>query len=189
ALAAHVTACGAATGVEATAVHAEDLYLACAGLLGHERAVQKLRRVHRPVVIAYLRNIDRAPAFVDEVEQRLWDAALVGSAATPPKLATYTGHGALAGWVGIVAQRIALSMRRHENAGERAVAGAAAQAALFVQDPELAFIKGRMRTDFQRALSQALGTLEDRERMIYRLHLIDGLTVETIARMYSVSHS
>jgi RNA polymerase sigma-70 factor (ECF subfamily) len=189
AFAAHVAACGAATGVEATAVHAEDLYLACAGVLGHERAVEKLRRVHRPVVIGYLRNIDVSPAFVDEVEQRLWDAALVGSATAPAKLATYSGHGALAGWVGIVAQRIALTMRRHESADERAVAGAAAQAELLVQDPELAFIKGRMRTDFQRALSQALGTLEDRERMIYRLHLIDGLTVETIAGMYAVSHS
>ena len=189
ALAAHVAACGATTGVGAAAVHAEDLYLACAALLGDELAVQKLRRVYRPVVIGYLRNIDRSPAFVDEVEQRLWDAALVGSATAPPKLATYTGHGALAGWVGIVAQRIALTMRRHESAGERAAAGAAAEAARFAQDPELAFIKGRMRADFQQALSQALGALEDRERMIYRLHLIDGLTVETIAGMYGVSHS
>ena len=56
-------------------------------------------------------------------------------------------------------------------------------------DPELAFIKGKLRDQFQGALTAALAALEDRERMIYRLHLIDGLTVEAIGKIYGVSHS
>ncbi len=88
-------------------------------------AVAKLRRIHRPVLAGYLRHIDVSPAFFDEVEQRLWDAALVGTAGAPPKLMSYSGQGALAGWVGIAAQRIALMMRRHEAAEERAVDGVA----------------------------------------------------------------
>ena len=94
----------------ASAVHAEDLYLACAGLLGDEHRGGEApphspaRRDRRICATSTSRT-----AFVDEVEQRLWDAALVGSATAPAKLATYTGHGALAGWVGIVAQRIALT--------------------------------------------------------------------------------
>jgi RNA polymerase sigma-70 factor, ECF subfamily len=189
AFAAHVERCGAATGGRAAAIHAEDLYLACAALLGDGVAVAKIRRVHRPVLIAYLRHIDVSSPFVDEVEQRLWGAALVGTGTAPPKLATYSGHGALPGWVGIAAQRIALMMRRHEAAEERATDAAAAELEQVGDDPELAFIKGRLRTDFRRALSQALAALDDRQRMIYRLHLIDALTVETIARMYAVSHS
>jgi RNA polymerase sigma-70 factor (ECF subfamily) len=185
--AAHLSRCGAVP--TSPTVHAEDLYLACAALLGDEVAVEKIRRVHRPVVIGYLRHIDASGAFVDEVEQRLWDGALVGSEKAAAKLAAYAGHGALAGWVGIAAQRLALMIRRHEAAEERAVDRVAAEAELLVDDPELAFIKGKLRDDFRRALSHALGTLGDRDRLIYRLHLVDGLTVETIGRMYGVSHS
>ena len=185
--AAHLARCGAAP--TSATVHAEDLYLACAALLGDEVAVEKIHRVHRPIVVGYLRHIDSSAAFVDEVEQRLWDGALVGSEKAAAKLASYSGHGALAGWVGIAAQRIALMIRRHEAAEERAVDGVAAEAELLVDDPELAFIKGKLRGDFRRAISQSLGTLGDRDRLIYRLHLVDGLTVETIGRMYAVSHS
>jgi RNA polymerase sigma-70 factor (ECF subfamily) len=187
--AAHLGACGAAVGGDDAALHAEDLYLACAGLRGDEAAVRKLRSAHRSVIIGYLRQLDVSPAFVDEVEQRLWDGALVGNATAGAKLATYSGQGALAGWVGIGAQRIALMMRRHEQAEERAVDRVAADADVLAHDPELAFIKDKLRSAFQRAISLALDTLEDRERMIYRLHLVDGLTVESIGQIYAVSHS
>ena len=187
--AAHLGACGASLAGSEAAVHAEDLYLACAALRGDEVAVAKLRRIHRPVVAGYLRSLDPTPAFIDEVEQRVWDGALVGGAGATGKLATYSGQGALAGWVGISGQRIALMMRRHEQAEDRAVERVAADADLLAHDPELAFIKGKLRTAFQQAISSALDTLDDRERMIYRMHLIDGLTVESIGRVYGVTHS
>jgi RNA polymerase sigma-70 factor, ECF subfamily len=178
---AHLARCGAPVAQGAEAVFAEDLYAVCACLQGDAAAVTRLRAAHRIVLASYLRRIDGSTPFVDEVEQRLWDSVLVGTLAAPPKLATYSGQGPLAGWLGIAAQRIALMIRRHE--------GAAAEARLTVQDPELAFIKGHLRQGFQQAISKALGVLDDRERMIYRLHLIDGLTVDRIARMYSVSQS
>ena len=188
-LATHLGRCGADAGAAPAAIHAEDLFLVAAALFGDAAAVAKLRRVHRPVLAGYLRHIDVSPAFFDEVEQRLWDALLVGAAGAVPKLAGYSGQGALAGWVGIAAQRIALMMRRHEAAEERAADGAAIEAGVLATDPELAFIKGRLRDQFQGALSRAMATLDDRERMIYRLHLCDGLTVEAIGKVYGVSHS
>ena len=189
AFAAHLGACGAAVGGNEAAVYAEDLYLACAALRGDEAAVAKLRRLHRPVLAGYLRHLATSPAFIDEVEQRLWDAALVGNGAAGAKLATYSGQGALAGWIGIAAQRIALMMVRHEQAEDRAIERVAADADLLAADPELAFIKEKLRTAFRRAISLALDTLDDRERMIYRMHLVEGLTVESIGRVYGVSHS
>ena len=183
----HLGRCGAPVENAAPAsIHAEDLFLAAAALFGDATAVAKLRRAHRPVLAGYLRHIDVSPAFFDEVEQRLWDASLVGAA---PKLASYSGQGALAGWVGIAAQRIALMLRRHEAAEERAADGLAAEAQVLADDPELAFIKGKLRDQFQGALRRGLAALEDRERMIYRLHLLDGLTVEAIGKIYGVSHS
>ena len=186
AFAAHLAACGAALD---PGTHAEDLYLACAGLGGAAAAVSKLRRIHRPVLASYLRRIDGSPAFVDEVEQQVWDALLVGGAGARPKLGSYSGQGQLAGWIGIAAQRIALMVRRHEAAQERAHDGAAAEARLLSDDPELRFIKATLREKFRRAITVAMGVLEDRERMIYRLYLIDGLSVEGIGKIYGVSHS
>jgi len=189
--AAHLGRCGASVDPAAggAGVHAEDLYLCCAALLGDEGAIRALRASHRPVLAGYLRHVDAAPAFVDEVEQRLWDGVLVGSGEAPPKLATYSGKGPLAGWLGIAAQRIALMMKRREASEERAAAAAGAEADLVAADPELAFIKGNLRGAFRRAISEALLALEDRERMVYRMHIVDGLTVERIAKTYGVSHS
>jgi RNA polymerase sigma-70 factor (ECF subfamily) len=192
--AAHLGRCGAPVETSTGAsIQAEDLFLAAAALFGDAAAVAKLRRIHRPVLAGYLRHIDGSTPFVDEVEQRLWDAALVSAAGAAPKLASYSGQGALAGWVGIAAQRIALMIRRHEAAEDRAVDGAAAEAEVEAEalsrDPELAFIKGRLRDKFRGALTRALSALEDRERMIFRLHLVDGFTVEAVAKVYGVSHS
>ena len=187
--AAHLGRCGAfVDSLDGASVHVSDLYLAAAALQGDEAAVAKLRRIHRPVLAGYLRTMNASTAFLDEVEQRLWDMALVG---TRPKLASYSGKGALAGWVGIAAHRIALMMYRQEAVEERAVDAAAAEADIdaLAADPELAFIKGRLRETFRGALGAALTSLEDRERMIYKMHILDGLTVEAVAKVYGVSHS
>jgi len=188
--AAHLGRCGAAVeGMTPTDIHAEDLYLCCAGLLGDETAVRQLRGRHRPVLAGYLRPIDASPSFLEEVEQRLWDAALIGSVNVSPKLASYSGRGPLAAWLGVAAQRIALMLRRGEAAEKRALDKIAAQARLVTSDPELAFVKEHLRAPFQRAIVEALKTLDDRQRMIYSLHVADGLTFERIAATYHVSHS
>jgi RNA polymerase sigma-70 factor (ECF subfamily) len=189
--AAHLGRCGAmvATG-NATELHAEDLYLCCAGLLGSQAAARVLRINHRAVVVNYLRSIDGSTEFIEEVEQRLWQSALAGSPDAPPKLLSYSGRGPLASWTGVVAQRIALSILRHEDAEKRAHDGAATEARLAAAaDPELDFVKASLRASFQRALTDALRTLDDRQRMVYRLHIVDGLTVEAIAEMYGVVRS
>jgi RNA polymerase sigma-70 factor (ECF subfamily) len=80
-------------------------------------------------------------------------------------------------------------IRRHEAAQGRAHDGAAAEARLVADDPELNFIKASLRGKFRQAVTRAMGVLQDRERMIYRLYLIDGLSVERISKIYGVSHS
>jgi RNA polymerase sigma-70 factor, ECF subfamily len=186
---AHLARCGAPVAAGPEAVFAEDLFAACACLQGDAATVASTRAAHRNVLAGYLRRIDGSMAFVDEVEQRLWDSVLVGTIDAPPKLASYSGQGPLAGWLGIAAQRIAIMMRRHEGAEERAHGAAAAEANRVALDPELAFMKGHFREQFQTAITQALGVLDDRARMIYRLHLIDGLSVDRIGKMYQVSQS
>jgi RNA polymerase sigma-70 factor (ECF subfamily) len=191
AFAAHLARCGAdVAGDPAPArMRVEDLYLCCAALLGHDKAVRTLRDDHRAVFNNYLRSLDTSPGFVDEVEQNLWAAVLTGSAEAPPKLVSYSGTGPLAVWLGVVAQRIALSLLRHEAAERRARAGSATEVRRASADPELAFVKDHLRGPFQRAILDALATLEDRQRLIYGLHVVDGLTVDRIAQMYGVVRS
>jgi RNA polymerase sigma-70 factor (ECF subfamily) len=159
---AHLGRCGAPVEtLPAAEIHAEDLFLAAAALYGDGTAAAKLRRLYRSVVAGAVETTDPSVALVDvdQVEDRLWRAALVGFAGAPPELAAYSGRGTLAEWVGIAARRIALAP-----------------------------ISGKLPGRFQGALTQALVGLEDRERMIYRLHVANGMTVEMIARVYRVSH-
>ena len=135
AFAAHLGCCGAAVdGQRADDVHAEDLYLCCSGLLGDEAAVRTLRQCHRPVLASHLRGIDGSPAFVEEVEQRFWDTALIGSVDAPARLASYSGRGPLGSWVGVAAQRIALMIRRREAAERRALDRVGVEARLATKD-------------------------------------------------------
>lgn len=156
--AAHLGRCGAPVGMlPAAEIHAEDLFLAAAALHGDHEAAAKLRRLYRPAIIAALAAIDASAPFIDDVEQRLWDAALVGGDGAAPELAGYNGQSALGEWVASAARRIAPVIRARDAA------------------------------DFRGALTQALVGLEDRERMIYRLHVANGMTVAMIAKVYRVS--
>lgn len=69
------------------------------------------------------------------------------------------------------------------------VAEAAARATETTADPELALIKEKYRAPFRQALKEALSALPDRERLIMRLNLVSGMSVEGIGKMYGVSQS
>jgi RNA polymerase sigma-70 factor (ECF subfamily) len=185
---AHLGRCGAAIDYGLRDIHAEDLYLACACLAGNAAAVVQLRDAFAPVIPRYLKRVGRSSAIREEVEQQLWDALFVGGA-DGPKLATYEGRGALGSWIGISAQRIALMMLRHERAESRARSEVAARGRLADVDPEMAAIKGRYRVQFQEVVDAAIATLDARDKTLYRMHLVEGLTLERIAKSYGVHHS
>jgi RNA polymerase sigma-70 factor (ECF subfamily) len=188
--AAHLGRCGAQVrGATGSDIHAEDLFISCAALRGDAAAVRTLRESHRAVLAAYLRPLAPSRDLLDEVEQRLWDAALIGSSGAPPRLGSYAGRGPLSSWLGVAAQRIALMMRRGAATQKRVLNNIALEPGPAIADPELAFVKEHLREPFQRAIVDALKTLDTRQRMIYRLHVVDGLTVERIGTMYGVSHS
>jgi RNA polymerase sigma-70 factor, ECF subfamily len=184
---AHLARCDAPISEVGELAQVGDLYVACACLEGDEAAASLLVETHRRMLVATLSRIDSSPAFIDDAQQRFWDAALVGTISAAPRLALYSGRGALAGWIAVGAQRIALMIRRHEDAEGRA--RRAIDDAYAAQDPELAFIKERYRERFRDATQKALGELDDRERLIFRLHLVDGVTIERIGHIYGVSHS
>jgi RNA polymerase sigma-70 factor len=182
--AAHLGRCG--VSLEAP-TFAADLYLAAAALEGVPGAVELLRQTHHSHVVQHAR-LGQSDAFVEEVEQRLWDSLLVGADGAS-RLATYSGAGPLRSWVGISAQRIALMMLRHENVETRARTELAANELLVGDDPELAAIKDRYRDHFQRAIEGAISGLEPRAKLVYRMYLVEGLSLERIGKAYRVHQS
>jgi RNA polymerase sigma-70 factor, ECF subfamily len=184
---AHLARCGAAVE-DGLALHAEDLFLACACLAGDHTAVAQLHAESKDALGQHLSRIRGALAIREEVEQQLWSTVLVGTGGAP-KLATYAGRGPITAWMGVAAQRVALMALRQERAEARARQEASAQVSLVDQDPELVVIKERFREQLNAAVAAALACLTDREKTIFRLHLVDRLTLETIGRSYGVHHS
>jgi RNA polymerase sigma-70 factor (ECF subfamily) len=185
---AHLATCGAPVLEVRESPHVEDLYLACAALAGNTAAVGRLQSDAKPILARSLTRIAGGKVISDEVEQQLWRSLLVGTG-DGPKLASYAGRGALGGWIAVSGQRIALMILRHERVEARVRQEAAAQRNLVSDDPELRAIKARFREELQAALDGALRGLGDRERTIYRMHLVDDLPIVHIAKVYGVHHA
>jgi RNA polymerase sigma-70 factor (ECF subfamily) len=167
----------------------EDLFLACAGLGGVAGAVDAFEaRCGERIRAALAANV-ASPEARGEVAQRLRDAVFVGAVDAPPKLASYSGRGPIDRWAAIVAQRLALMMARSESTGRRAHERASLEAAIIPQEPEIAFAKEQYRAHFEQAFTDALAILGEKDRLLLRLHLVSGVSVKSIGKMYQVSQS
>jgi RNA polymerase sigma-70 factor, ECF subfamily len=176
------------TGVEPVdGLAIEDLYLACACLAGLSGAVPAFETRHGATIRGAIARMVAA-SDVDEARQQLMQSLLVGSATSAPKIGTYAGKAPLDRWLGVSAQRAALMWLRENRAETRARDAAANEAAVHAEaHPETAYIKEKYRGEFEVALGEALERLPDRDRVLLRLHLVNGVSVEKIGKMYSVS--
>jgi RNA polymerase sigma-70 factor (ECF subfamily) len=162
----------------AALAYAADLYLACACAHGVPSAIATFERTIGAEVARAVRRVDPSPAFADEVAQVVRAKLLVGDA---PKIVEFAGRTSLRGWVGTVAMRAALNLRR--NAGERRrealdsrVRGIAGEG-----DVELEYMKRRYGREFDAALQVALGRLDPEHRALLRHHFSERLSLERVA--------
>jgi RNA polymerase sigma-70 factor (ECF subfamily) len=166
----------------------EDLYLTCACLTGVPGAAAAFNARHGATIRGAIARIVRGGDAAD-IEQQFVDAMLVGSAQSPAKLGGYAGKAPLDRWLGVAAQRAALMWLRSNRAEARAREGAAAEPAGADLGPESAYVKERYRSAFEEALTQALARVPERERVLLRLHLCNGVTVDKIGKMFDVSQA
>ena len=160
--------------------HIADLYLACGCARGDGAALDLLEARFLSQVRAFLSGIDTSPDFVDEVRQALREHLLVGREGRAPCIADYTGRGALAHWIRVSAQRIALNLRR----GRKPRAELADDNAVTSRNPELDYLRKHSQGEFSKALRGALATLTVHERNLMRLHFVDGLSTTEIAPLF-----
>ncbi len=162
--------------------HLADLYLACACAIGATRssAIDAFAKTYLVDVPSYL-SASRNANLADEVSQILLERFFVGGIGEP-KILDYTGRGPLRGWIRVAAVRAALSIRRAEKSGDADDLDALVASV----DPELDAVKLQYKDDFARALVDALEALGERERALLKLHYIDGVPVERLAKLYGV---
>src|SRR5260221_7125848 len=86
-------------------LHGADLYLACACAEGAAGALAEFEKEHLSQVPSYVARIGRDPTFVQEVCSRLRERLLVAQGKRPPRIAEYSGRGALSSWLRIAAVR------------------------------------------------------------------------------------
>jgi RNA polymerase sigma-70 factor (ECF subfamily) len=176
-----------ATSVDALReLRAEDLYLACACVLGDTSAIALFDA-------AYMANIGSLiplPAGTSEgdVKQAVREKLFLGRDGGAPKISDYSGRGDLAGWVRVVAVRTSLNLARGKK---REVAFdedelLADRAGTGPDDAELGHLKKLYRNEFREAFRQALAVLSVRHRNMLRQHYIDGLPMEKIGSIYQV---
>src|SRR5437773_409477 len=53
-------------------------------------------------------------------------------------------------------------------------------------DPELAFLKLQHRQDFKEAFGEAMATLDQRQKNVLLMNLVQGLSIDEVGRVYSV---
>jgi RNA polymerase sigma-70 factor len=168
----------------------DGLYLACACVNGVPTAIEMFEQhylARLPSVIGYLKL---STAMMDEVCQQVRMHLLVRTSEAEPRLAEYTGRGALLSWMRVIAARMAskLGTSTRETPEENiadAMEGAAAQET----DVEVELIKRRYRREFRQALGEAFAGLSRDERYLLRLHFIDRLPTTKMAPLFGKDQS
>jgi RNA polymerase sigma-70 factor (ECF subfamily) len=165
------------------ALHAADLYLACACGDGDRAAIDLLDEHFLTPVAGFLQR----RGFPEDVKQVVAEHLLVAREGADRRIARYAGRAPLETWMRLVAlHRASRSFARDD---ERRALGELE--ALWIgttePDPELSVMRTQCRSEFREAFAVALAELDARARNVVRFHFIDGLTADMIAATYGVS--
>ena len=173
-----------AAGLAADALHASELYLGVACAAGSRAALSALDRMYIARVGDMIAR-RRLPAHaVDDVRQTVRERLLAGQ---PPYIASAAGRGSLDGLVAVIATRAALDwLRSHARAAARHGDDDRTAELAATGDPERDHLRARYRDDLKAAFEAAVADLEPRERTMLRFHLVDGMTIDALARLYQI---
>jgi len=163
-----------------------DLFLAWACSAGRGVALATFERAHAAAFRAiWLRAGGRKPSF-DDFAQAVRTKLFVGEAA---KIADYSGHGQLQGFVGVVASRTLLDMartRKDEVALPEEFDGGPLAMRAPDDDPELQYLKRKYRAEMREAFEEAARSLDPEERNVLREHYAHGLGIDQIAAVHGI---
>lgn len=174
------------------AVHARDLYLACACADGDTAAIEAFvdqfsADIDRWSARAGLSGSERSDALQDLHIDLFWPEP-----PRTPQIATYSGRAPLRAWLRAVTMHAAIKVRRGRPQSSAADAPPASHAEAFsiawatTGSPELAAMKSAAEASFEQAFTLAMGQLTPAERTLLRQRYLDGLTIDDLAPLHGV---
>jgi RNA polymerase sigma-70 factor (ECF subfamily) len=170
-------------------LHAGDLYLACACGLGDAAAIAAFDEKYISQVPSFLARTRATSAQIDEVRQQLRTRLLLSADGKRPKICEYSGRGALGSWLRVVALRVASNLRRGDKQHVELDDDSGPPQAMPQLDPEMALIRNKYGAAFQSAFNDAFVALTPEQRNLFRLHYLDGLNIDRIGVVFSVSRA
>jgi len=168
---------------EDLAQNAADLFLAAACVARIGPALTTLNKEYLSRTPAMIAAIDRSDSFAAEVAQVLRERLLC-----PPldRLRHYAGTGTLGGWLRVAARRAALDLKRREGVSLKRIGNLPTAVSGAAHGPEWELLQRRYRGPLETALRAALAELPPRDRMVLRLCLVGGESIDNIGRIYGV---
>lgn len=165
------------------AINPADLLLAFAALKGDPVAARELdRRLIRAVRVAVTR-FDGLN--LDELQQQVRQRVLVGDGAGP-RLARYTGRGAITAWLKAVATSLAIDECRRLHPERYANEDELVATATSEAGPEEKLLSAQQKHHFNAAFREALTILTPQERTVMRMRFVDNLEIEEIGKAFAV---
>lgn len=170
-------------------IHPADLHLACSCVLGRPRALETFERHCFAALPAVLSRFSGNSEFHDEVKQAVRERLFVCKPGGKPRIEDYSGRGSLAGWVRVVAVRLAVDLLRQRGKQPTAVEDDVLQTLATEADAELRMLAERYREEVKTAFRESFAALSAAERNLLRLHHLDGLTIDDLAAMKRLHRS
>lgn len=175
-------------------VQAEDLHLALACAGGLPGAIEAFEAAYRADLDRMLFRYQGPHMNREELLQRLREKLFVGSEQRGPKIADYAGQGFLQNWLRVTGARTFIDiLRSTASRRDREVLAYEPERALEMPDMgddlEVDFLKREYRAQFKTAFAQAAVSLSSQERNLLRQHLVAGLSVHQLGRLYNIHPS
>ena len=147
----------------------KGLYLACACVHGVPKALPALEKHYLAKLPTALGSLKLAPTELDDICQEVRKHLLMSTPKSGPKLAGYTGRGALLTWMRVMAARMALKPGSvaHVPLEESEVEALLASG----MDLEREFDMRLYGPQFREAFREALAGLPKKQRALLRFHL------------------
>jgi RNA polymerase sigma-70 factor (ECF subfamily) len=159
--------------------YGEELYLAWACARGNPVALRVFDSEYIVQLTSAWNHSGRDVAFADDARQQFRQRMLVPP---EPRIATYAATGPLLAWVRMAAKRIALNMRRSTARKSEDLL-----AEHLVQDCRAEVTElPRYIVVISGAIRHVFAQLEAPDRNLFRLHYLDGVTLEQLGTLHGV---
>lgn len=168
-----------------SALHGDDLYLACAYGRGVPGAYEALEQYCMRHVILALRRLAAPDALIADIEQDL-RRRLVEMQQPRPGQKCYSGRGELVGWLCIAALRDARHKLSKQKDREQPLTNIADMLLAQDEDAETAYLRKTYKPELTRAFQDAVASLTSEERNLLRYHFIKNLSIDEIGQIYGI---